>query len=367
MYDFLDEGVTYEGLNQYLKRKADWLEEVENKYSDTTKRTYWILLNTRVNFLELSKEKELYDWNKQEIIQTIKTTATTSSTTKSMLFTTISNYIAWAYKKGYNYVGNPCDSIDTTGLFDVSDEAKKQQYKTLQEFNEFIYGLDCTDVDRAMLTLLRYGVPIDNVGTMRWKDVDRENKILNVYSEDKGLLKLPIDNSFIRFIDSAKNCFTKPRKQSKSSLARTNKKETDMEDIQYLDIGFIVKTTEKVDWQHMNPEDVYNKLGNLSKTNGINRISVPNLNMSRRFDLLFDRYKQNGVVTNIDIDEVNEIFDNTFTVNKNSRVRRDFLLVSGIEIKTKKRPNKKSLKVDNKEIESEIEKEVSTDLENVEN
>ena len=368
MYEFLDEDVKYDGLNEYLKRKADWLEEVEDRYSDTTKRTYWILLTTRVNFLELNKEKELYNWTKQEIIQAIKTTATTSMTTKSMLFTTISNYIGWAYKKGYNYVGNPCDSIDTTGLFDVSDEAKKQQYKTLQEFNEFIYGLDCTDVDRAMLTLLRYGVPIDNVGTIKWEDVDREKKILNVYSEEKGLLELPIDNSFIRFIDSAKNCFTKPRKQSKASLKRVNKKETEMEDINYLDIGFIIKTTERVDWQHMSAEDVYNKLGNLSKSNGINRISVPNLNMNRRFDLLFEKYKQNDMVTNIDIDDVNEIYDNTFTVNKNSRVRRDFQLISGLDIKTKKRTNKNISKVENKEIEIELssELEVSIDSEKIE-
>lgn len=321
MYGFLDEDMTYESLNEYQKRKADWLEEMSYRYSETTQRTYWILLNTRVNFLELSKEKELYDWNKEEIIQTIKTTATTSETTKTILFSTISMYIAWACEKGFCHEGNPCEDIDTTGLFNINDEAKKQQYKTLQEFYEFIFGLNCSDVDRALLTLLRYGVPIYSVGSVKWEDVDRENKILNVYSEDKGELSLPIDNLFIMIIDKAKSC---------------NEYSPGQKKVVYVDFGYIVKATPIVRWQQISAEDVYNKLGNLSKLNRINRISVPNLNMNRRFDLLFDRYKQNGEVTNIDIDEVNEIFDNTYTVNKNSRVRRDFQLISGIEITRKK-------------------------------
>ena len=49
-------------------------------------------------------------------------------------------------------------------------------------------------------------MPIKSVGTVKWEDIDRENQILNVNSEEKGLLKLPIDYSFMRFIDSARLC-----------------------------------------------------------------------------------------------------------------------------------------------------------------
>jgi len=317
MYGFLDEDMTYESLNEYQKRKADWLEEMTYRYSDTTRRTYWIVLNTRINFLEVDKQKDLYDWNKEEIVQTIKTTATTSESSKRVLFSTIYTYITWACEKGFNDKGNPCEDIDKTGLFDMSSEAKKQMYKTLQEFYEFIFGLNCSDVDRALLTLLRYGVPIDNVGTVRWEDVDRENKILNIYREDEELLKLPIDNLFIMIIDNAKKC---------------NEYSPGQKKVVYVDYGYIIKATPTVKWKHISAEDVYNKIGNLSKANRINRISVPNLNISRKFDLLFEIYKKNGVVTNIDIEEVIMRVDGKSSVSKNTRVKRDFQLISGYEV-----------------------------------
>lgn len=323
MYDFLDEGKTYESLNEYQKCKADWLEEMSHRYSNATKRTYWILLNTRINFIELNKQKELYNWTKEEIFQTIKDTTTTSETTKTILFSTISMYISWACEKGFCREGNPCDRINTTGLFNVSEEAKKQMYKTLQEFYEFIFGLNCSDVDRALLILLRYGVPIDNVGSIKWEDVDRENKILNVYREDKDPLRLPIDNLFIMIIDRAKSCDEYSPGQKK---------------VVYVDYGYIVKATPIVRWQQMSAVDVYNKIGNLSKQNKINRISVPNLNMNRRLDLLFDIYKKNGVVTNINIDDVNEIYDGEMVtgIGKLTRVKRDFELISGAKVLSKK-------------------------------
>jgi exopolysaccharide biosynthesis WecB/TagA/CpsF family protein len=136
MYDFLDEGVTYEGLNQYLKRKADWLEEVENKYSDTTKRTYWILLNTRVNFLELSKEKELYDWNKQEIIQTIKDAA------PHILLVALGAPKQELWIKKYKNQLNVPVCIGVGGSFDVLAGHKKRAPQIMIKLNiEWLYRL----------------------------------------------------------------------------------------------------------------------------------------------------------------------------------------------------------------------------------
>jgi hypothetical protein len=63
--------------------------------------------------------------------------------------------------------------------------------------------------------------------------------------------------------------------------------------------------------------------------------------MSRRLDILFDTLKKNGFVTNIDIDDVNIMFDGFKTTAKKTVLRRDFQLLSGEQVITKKIMKKK--------------------------
>lgn len=319
MYEFLDEGIKYEDLNIFQKHKADWLEE-SNKYSKRTKRSYWINLNTKVNFMEVNKNKELYNWDKEEITQLIKNTATKKENSKTTLFSTISRYIDWAYKKGLNFVGNPCDSIDKRNLFDINELAIKESYQKLDKFFNFISGLECSDVDRAMLTLLRYGVSVEDVGNVKWDDIDREEKILNVYREDT-ILQLPIDNLFLMFIDKAKQCQTR----------MSNKRE-----VEYLDYGYIVKSTIDVDWQHMPYIGVYNRVGQISRDNQIIRISIPELNVSRKYDILLDRFDDKGELDTIDMNDVLLQFDGVANANKRNTLRKEFEKISGIEVKARR-------------------------------
>jgi integrase len=321
MYEFLDIDLKYDSLDEFQKNKADWLQEIK-VYSDTTKRTYWLLLNGKVNPQEVIKGKDLYDWDKQEIMKLIKYTPTTKKATKIALYTAITRYMDWACEKGLNYVGNPCDTIDTSELFTINEVALKESYQTLQEFYDFILGLDCTDVDRMMFTLLRYGVSVTDVGTVKWEDVDRENKVLNIHKED-GIKQLPIDNMFILFVDKAKSCHT-------YVTNRNSKSEED-----YLDFGYIVKPHASAIWQHMSDKEVYNKAGRISKTNKILRISVPELNSNRKYDLLFDRLDKNGKITNYDIEEILLMFDGISSNQRSVSLKRDFEAISGIKVERK--------------------------------
>lgn len=342
MYEFLDEGLKYEDLNIYQKHKADWLEETD-RYADATKKAYWINLNTKVNFMEVNKQKELYNWDKQEIVKLIKNTPTTAITTKIALLTTISSYIAWACERGFNYVGNPCDTIDASEISTVSEVAIKESYKTLQEFLDFILGLDCSDVDRAMFMLLRYGVKVDNVGLVRWEDIDRKEKVINVLSKDV-FVQLPIDNVFLMMIDKAEAC------QSRIVLDK---------EINYVDNGYVIKVGDNVDWNYMDSNKIYNRCGDISRKNKINRISVPELNISRKYDLLIDILDENGEVTSEDIEKVLLQLDGSSTPGKKTFLKRNFELLSGITIENKKTGGRKKLeKIESKDtILEEVSKE----------
>lgn len=97
-YEFLEKSIKYGELNIFQKHKADWLEE-SNKYAPATKKSHWINLNTKVNFMEIYKNRDLYDFSKEEIVELVKNIQTKSHNTKVVLFSTISRYMEWVYKK----------------------------------------------------------------------------------------------------------------------------------------------------------------------------------------------------------------------------------------------------------------------------
>jgi integrase len=348
MYEFLDITMKYDDLNIYQKHKADWLED-SPKYSRATKRAYWINLNTRVNYLEVNKNKELYNWDKEEIIQCIKTIPTVKGSSKVTVFTTISMYIAWAFKKGYNFVGNPCDSIDTSKLFTVNELAFRESYMELNNFYEFILDLDCTDVDRAMLTLLRYGVKVEDVGKVRWEDIDAKEKSLRIKHEDEEInyeLELPIDNLFMMMINKAKDCEYRQMKNNPNSTIKEPKMAS------YVDYGYIVKAPDFVEWESMSDEAVYNRVGVISKANKIQRISVPDLNSSRKYDLLYDKVEKNNNVNSDDVEEVIKIFEPNPTYAKLNGLRKGFETLSGYPVeRNTPRPNKKNKDIKPKLVE----------------
>jgi len=315
MYEFLDENQRYEDLNIYQKHKADWLED-EKDYASRTKRAYWMHLG-KANSRELSKEKDLYDWDKGEIIKFIKYSPTKNPSSKPPMFTATNMYIAWACKRGFNYVGNPCDTMEVSDWFEVNELAKKESYQSLQKFYNFIAGLNCTNVDKAMITLLRYGATVDNVGTIKWEDIDRYNMILNIYTEDK-VLRLPIDNLFIERMDMAKMCTTRVT----TKLEQT-----------YIDCGYIVKTVDISKWITIPSGKVYNLISEISKRNQINRISVPDLRNSRKYDILLEIYEENNEVSNYDVDEVLIMFDGYSSSIKRNTLKMEFELVTDIKLK----------------------------------
>lgn len=332
MYDFLDSNLTYDTLDEFQKFKANWLEEREY-YAHSSKVNYWRIINGKVHKIEISKGKDLFDFDKQEIIQLVKYLPTKSITTKQQLYTAIVKYMEWACEKGYNYVGNPCDTIVPTELFTVNELAFKEQYIEISDFINFIYDLDCSDVDRAMLTLLRYGVKIEEVGKVKWDDISVDGKFLRIQHEDRDL-ELPIDGIFMMMMDKAKNCHYRDLYKKKSTM----KEETQVKIVSYRNSEYIVKPLENVEWDYMDGRTVYNRIQRISASNKIQRISVPDLNNSRRYDLLFDIVERKNHITKRDVKHVLSIFGEV-TENKAVRLKNNFELLSGYPVEGLRRDN----------------------------
>ena len=164
-------------LNKYQSTKVEWLESEDNGIiSDLTKITYYRIFNTHILPMEEAKGKDVRFFTAVEIETLIKGIITNSMNMKRTVYSAINSYISWSVERG-EVTFNPCDSIMTEDLFKISARAIKSIYTRLDEFYKYIDTLICTDIDRMMFTLIRYGVAAKEIPYIRWDDLDKEKMI----------------------------------------------------------------------------------------------------------------------------------------------------------------------------------------------
>ena len=205
--------------NKYLLNKIEWL--LESNLSEKTKITYYRLLQTNVLPIEESFKKDLNRFSTYEIENLIKGIITNVEQTKRSTFSAVSSYLGWCVENDIiSY--NPTDNIaDVKSLYKVNTNIVKEKYKTLDEFYEWLDSLSIDDNMKLVLVMCRYGVPIKEISSVKWDDLDRENMMLNVVVRDK-LLQLPIDGEFVNRVNKALKC------------------DSNFLDKEYKDIGFMI-------------------------------------------------------------------------------------------------------------------------------
>lgn len=322
MDDFLN-ALKVEDLNEYQKNKRMWL--IESGYSEASNKTYWRMLNSNVLFREEANKKDLYDFNKKEIVDVIK--GITKKQHKQSMFSAINSYMKWACDRQYNRIGNPCRDINLNEIVVADEDTEKESFQTLDEFYKFLEELKCSDVDKMMLVLLRYGVKLNYVNNIKWTDVDREEMKLHV-NTPKYLLKFPIDYKFLEYVDRCLEC--------KKYEGFTSDK-IKVRPAEYSDNGsYIVKNTIRFgnapENEKLKIASLYTRLDTISTNNKVVRINPSELNRARKFDYLFRAYELNGDVDTDDIREVINIFDGKYTMSKITKIKTEFEAISDINV-----------------------------------
>lgn len=259
------------------------------QYSETTKRTYWEIININFHDYEKERKRDLYDFGKDEIISVINSIIYTSIKTNISLISIVSSYINWAIEHEYKKGENPCRDIDKTEIMKNRAEIVKRKYITLREFFKLLNNLKCSDIDKMLLVLARYGVKSQSVGTIKWNQVDRDNMILNLENN----AKLPIDDRFLTYLDRAYKCEMYDYKTST---------------LNYVDYGYILKVSDKTDSDKLGRDTIYTRVNAIFRNNGMQKISLTDLYHSRQYDFLFDILRKNKDVTYNDVRNVLMMF-----------------------------------------------------------
>lgn len=317
--------------SEYLQSKENFLKESD--YEEATKELYIKMFKSFVLKLEESKGKDLYDFDKTEIEDTIKYAPTKSERTKRTLFSVISSYREWAMERGFNTTGNPCNSIIINDILNLNKKAIDKGYYKLEDIYEILdKNKDDINYNEGIVMLLaRYGLEIKRMPYLKFEDVDRENKLLTIYTSakrDKILTYLPIDDELIDYID----------KTDKETVVITKKRT-----FEYINTGYILKVmaidsdyteTDYIDVM-LEKTSIYTRYNKIFAKTGIKRISITDLVRSRKLDLLFDIYNNNGILTYDNVREVNKLITGSDSLTSVNNLKKDFELLSGVEVHTR--------------------------------
>lgn len=323
MYEFLNQGIEYNDLNEYEKNKASWLEEATcSEISNISKISYYRRLTSILTPIEVLSKKDIYKFSKEEMLSMLYNVNYKYTSDKNQFFAVLKNYMNWAFRKGLTPNGNPIDEISREEVLEAGNVLNEYEYITLDRFYELMYNLKfCTDVDIAIFTLSRYGVETSKIGKVKWEDVDRNNMVLNAETK-YGHTQLPIDDNFLEIIDKARDC--------KACIMYGNTA------YNYTDYGYIIKTANPKRWTVMGPSSTNTRIGNISSDNHIDRISVQDLRNSRKYDLLFaiseEKAKVGALPNSTDFKKVLITIENYYTDNMVQNLKDIFRKITDIDI-----------------------------------
>lgn len=161
-----------------------------NKYHKDTKHYMKnILFADAVRVMEKNKEKDLYKFSREEIIQLIGELSPYSLQAAITQKSVIKKYIDFTLAEGYLHTGiNFAKTIKPKDLEKiVSNRMIELKYVTRNEILDIVNSLN-NDIDKAFLLLLFEGVKgkqMIEITSLKKGDVDYENKILKLSNRSK--------------------------------------------------------------------------------------------------------------------------------------------------------------------------------------
>ena len=295
-------------LNKFSENKLIFIEDL--MFSNNTKERYWSILDSDlITTSENNKDKDLYEFTSDEIIEVVSALPTTKIRTQKQVLSVINRYINHAIERGWLSTGiNPCDIIKANDDIHSNKESLKRTYMNLDEFYNWIENLEASDVDIMLLVLLRYGCTMKEICNLVYDDVNVYDKTLNVNGK-----KYPVDSMFVNYVEKAYCC-------------------NEYEDIVYQDSNYIIKPTQKTRSNKVNENSLRNKMTMIADKNNIDRPSINALNKSRKFDLILDVYNEKKILYYSDIEDVLKIFDDNMTDNKSFVLKENFEEMFSIKV-----------------------------------
>jgi len=193
-------------LGEYDQFQLDKIVWLNNTYSDEiTKKPLWSVYNNNIHDYEVAKNKDLKDFKSEEVVSMLNSFIYAMESTMGTIKLFVNKYFEYWIEKGHVSV-NPLSGVESMKTLKSSKKLLQTKLYNMDEFYSLLRDMkEVVDSENIKpLLLARYGVlgkEAIYMRRLRYKDIDVENKFINIYDENEQFITLmPIDNKFIEFL-----------------------------------------------------------------------------------------------------------------------------------------------------------------------
>ena len=199
---------TLESYDELYKNKLDFLNELYD--NQNTLKRLWSTYIRHIHQHELLLGKDAMFFDENEVDEVIASKFTYSSSTKQGMLFFIKTYKTWGMDRG-DIQGNSAETLNKKNTTKTSKKILENKLWGLGEFYNLLVEIEkkSTFIGGIAFLLVRYGIAgkqLIYTRNVRWEDIDYEKKQVHIINENEKLVRIvDVDNRFLEWIDKYKN------------------------------------------------------------------------------------------------------------------------------------------------------------------
>ena len=282
IYDYISEELYNEKLmkaSRFEQQKQVYIDQIYS--NNKSKMTIYNLYKSNVLNWEIILDKDLYEFNIQELDSLIGSIPSSSIHIKANVYNFVNQYIDWCISKRLITINN-MNALDRETYTSISQKLASSKLISYGQLWDMVQYMETkTNIQNILPIIFAYygigGNDMEYMRNLRLEDLDRENEV--AYIRLQGDLKavLPIDEKLYDYC--VKAC-----------------EEADM-DSEYVSSSLIIKPTKKSINDVVPENSIYARIYEAFDSSNIKRIRLNDLAKSRKITLLLEIRKERYLTT----------------------------------------------------------------------
>ena len=288
IYDYISEELYNEKLmkaSRFEQQKQVYIDQIYS--NNKSKMTIYNLYKSNVLNWEIILDKDLYEFNIQELDSLIGSIPSSSIHIKANVYNFVNQYIDYCISKRLITINN-MNALDRETYTSISQKLASSKLISYEQLWDMVQYMETkTNIQNILPIIFAYygigGNDMEYMRNLRLEDLDRENEV--AYIRLQGDLKavLPIDEKLYDYC--VKAC-----------------EEADM-DSEYVSSSLIIKPTKKSINDVVPENSIYARIYEAFDSSNIKRIRLNDLAKSRKITLLLEIRKERYLTT-LDVQNV---------------------------------------------------------------
>ena len=316
IYDYISEELYNEKLmkaSRFEQQKQVYIDQIYS--NNKSKMTIYNLYKSNVLNWEIILDKDLYEFNIQELDSLIGSIPSSSIHIKANVYNFVNQYIDWCISKRLITINN-MNALDRETYTSISQKLASSKLISYEQLWDMVQYMETkTNIQNILPIIFAYygigGNDMEYMRNLRLEDLDRENEV--AYIRLQGDLKavLPIDEKLYDYC--VKAC-----------------EEANM-DSEYVSSSLIIKPTKKSINDIVPENSIYARIYEAFDSSNIKRIKLNDLAKSRKIALLLEIRKERYLTT-LDFQNVCLLYNPNASRGANDSLKKYYETATGDKV-----------------------------------